>query len=143
MSPPVQKGSDLPVPEDTPLAARHVAGKDVKWTCVACRYQLQHPHLRRAKARRLDRKLFEQLQDGLLKLRQDAEILAEEVEPMLRRRLSIRLSGHTGYFEMIAPEFDRVALLAKLDKAEAFTADFLVTPSGTVQPMGKRGIMLR
>jgi hypothetical protein len=80
MSPPVQKGSDLPVPEDTPLAARHVAGKDVKWTCVACRYQLQHPHLRRAKARRLDRKLFEQLQDGLLKLRQDAEILAEEVD---------------------------------------------------------------
>jgi hypothetical protein len=83
-----------------------VAGKDVKRTCGTCRYQLQHPHFRRSKARRVCGEFFEQFQYGLPKLRQDAEILVEQVEPILRLRLSIGLPGRAGGFEMIVQDFD-------------------------------------
>src|SRR4029078_2934382 len=42
----------------------------------------------------------------LPKLRQHAEVFAEQAAPILWRRLSIRLPGHAGDFEMIAPDFD-------------------------------------
>src|SRR6266852_1072908 len=106
MSQPVQQASDLPVTEHTPLVALPVAWKDIERPCVTYRYQLQHQRFRRSKPRRVHGEFFEQFQHGLPKLRQYAEILAEQVEPVPRRWLSISLPGHAGGLEMIIQDFD-------------------------------------
>ena len=89
MREPVQQGSGLPVAEHAALIALLVMRKDLERTHVTRRYQLQHPHFRRAKPGRAHREVLRAFQHALPKLRQAAEILAQQIEPVLRRRWPI------------------------------------------------------
>ncbi len=73
---------------------------------VAPRDQLQDPHFRRAKPGCAPWKFFEQFQNAPSELRQDAQILVQQVEPWLRRRRAVGLPRETCDFEMIVRDAD-------------------------------------
>jgi hypothetical protein len=72
MSQSVQRRSGLPIAEHTPLAG--IVREEFERMDVTFRYELEHPHFRRAKPGCAHGKFFKQFDDGLSKPRQDDQI---------------------------------------------------------------------
>jgi len=70
----------------------HVAGRD----------QFQNPHFGSAKPGRAAGEFFEHLHNAAPQLRQDAQILAQQIEPCLRRGCMIGPPRETCDFKMFA-----------------------------------------
>ena len=69
----VQQRSGLPILEYTPLLG--IVREEIERMDVTFRYELEHPHFRRAKPGCAHGKSFKQFDDSLSKLRQDGQIL--------------------------------------------------------------------
>ena len=80
--------------------------EDIERRCVTRRDQFEHPHFGCAAPSCRLRKFFEQFQHRRAELRQRADVLVQQIDPMLRRRLTIGLPGQAGGFEVFMPDPD-------------------------------------